>query len=207
MILPSSFTAQSVSLIKAEDRDFAISRGGNIQIGRRQSFETQVEVTSPPIRHENVGDFIAFLDDVGTGDAFDITLPLMSEAKGSITSNLIVKTDATAGSKVVQLSNAPASVTGLVRPNDMLNFSGHSKAYWVGVDMTGGIINTFDTDAFGDMTLRLSQPLISNVSAGETVDFLTPIITVIRNDEEVEQAISANDSNFVTVSFEAIELI
>ena len=201
------FTAQSISLIKAEDRQKSFGRSGNIQIGRRQSFETRVIIDTPPIWHQNVGEIIAFLDDVGMAKPFPVTLPLLGEATGVITSNVTVKTAAIKGSKVIELEGGPNNTTDLVKPNDMLNFESHDKAYWIGVNMTGATIDTFDTDSSGDITIRLSQPLIQDISAGEEVNFLSPTITVIRTDEAVDYSISANDSNFVTVSFEATEFI
>ncbi|MFC4699392.1 hypothetical protein ACFO4O_04365 [Glaciecola siphonariae] len=206
MILPDVFTASTVSLSKTESVQRSVSRGGVIQLGRRTAHETEVKITSPLIKQKDVGALIAFLDDVGTSTPFDVELPLISKLKGSATANMRTRAAATAGSKTLLIDGAQANLMNIVKPNDMFNVSGHSKAYFVGVNMTGNQVNAFNSNGTGQFTLRSSQPLIKNVANNETVNFLTPKITVVRT-SDVDLVISVKRSNFVTVSFDAVEFV
>jgi hypothetical protein len=206
-MLPSAFKASSIELIKSESVQRSVSRGGNIQVGRRTSSEIALEITSPEMSPDEIGNLIAFLDDVGLNTPFDVQLPLLSKAKGSITSNMLVKGSVSAGGKVITLDGGPNNSNGIVKPNDMVTFSGHSKAYFVGVNMSGNSIDSFDTNGSGELVLRLSQPLRKSIAANETANFITPLITVLRTSDETEIKISASNSNFSTISFQAVEFI
>ena len=206
-MLPSAFRASVLSLSKTENVQRSVSQGGNIQIGRRTKFETRVVITSPIVSNSKIGDLIAFIDDIGMNNPFDISLPVISKSGGSITANLQVKIAAAAGRKVIILKGGPSQLSDIVKPNDMLNFAGHSKAYFVGVNITGTSIDSFDTNEDGELELRLSSPLIKDVAVDEIVNFVSPIMTVIRVNDDNDYSISVSDKLSSTVSFEAVEFI
>lgn len=206
MILPQAFDASIVRLRKEESVQMSISRGGNIQLGRRTSFETPVYVERTLIHYNQAKDLLAFLDSVGKSTPFDVQLQVLASSTGNINTQLYVRTQEAPGSKTLLLDGAPNNVTNIVKPYDMFNVSGHSKAYFVGVNMAGSTILPFNSNGSGQVDLSLSQPLIKSVADNETVNFLTPKITVVRT-SDVEVTVSKSRSNFVSVSFESVEFI
>ncbi len=206
MILPNTFIARVFNIEDDEDIQISTSRGGNIQIGRRQSFKTKIRVQTPPIHYSRVGEHRAFLKQVGKNTPFPVSPPLLGQAIGSVDTLLQVKTAASAGAKVIELKGGLPNVSNYIMPDDMLNFASHSKAYWTGINQTGNITDPFDTNESGDITIRLSDPLLKPVAVDETVDFISPTITVIRT-SNVGYNADINDSRYIIISFEAIEYI
>ncbi len=205
MILPAAFRARVLRIDDDANVQTSSTWGGQMQIGREMNPETRIRVTSPKISREVAGICRAFLKQHRKNVAFDVIPAFFSRALGVINTPLQVRTAAAAGSTVVELKNGPANTQYIVKCDDMLNFASHDKAYWIGINQSGVQVTPFNTDASGNVTIRLSDPLRKAVNVDEVVNFTTPRITVVRT-SDVSTQVSVDDAKMFVMQFEAVEL-
>ena len=105
--------------------------------------------------------FAFALSQRGRLGSFQIVLPNYATPLGVATGTPLVVGIHTAGDEAVSVDGVTISTTGIMKANDVLTFSSHSKVYMMTADA--------DSDATGAVTLSITPPLIEDLADNEVI--------------------------------------
>ena len=134
--------------------------------GRINARKKSAQFYSCTVRHnkltkDQAATIAAFIESLrGRFTAFDIVLPVISKNRGVGGGSPTVAASGASGLSL-PITGAPASLTGWLRASDFIRVAGHSKVYRLAQDA--------NTDASGNVTLQLVQPLMQSPATGEAV--------------------------------------
>lgn len=171
--------------------------------GHRYSFE----IETPPLNVDEMKELAAFIDDVGYGTAFTVKMPIFSSARGAGGGSPVVSAPAPAGSKSISISGLPADLDSAIKSLDPLTFANQTKLYFVAPNYSGDSINTagYSTDASGNVTIRLTKPLVKAVEAGTAIELVEPTLTVVADKDAWSAEIDARNGKFTTLKLPVVE--
>jgi hypothetical protein len=209
-IFPQQFIA---SAIEIESIDFNLrrskSKGGVMQIGGTPGHQLMFKITTPPLDRNQQREIMAFIDRVGSQTPFTVSLPVFSTPRGSAAGSPSLRTQAAAGSRVIELKGLSANASGVLKGFDLITFANHTKGYFIDNVYNGDSISSggYNSNSSGQTTIRLTKPLLRTIPTNTSVEIDNPTLTVIAQKEEWNAQISAANSNYVSLDLPVEEYI
>lgn len=133
----------------------------------------------------------------GELELFDLPNPIVPI--NSLT-NAVLAYDASVGDTQITLSTPHNSKTGVVSAGDFLQIEGSTKAYSIRID-------EYNSNASGQVVVRLSQPLIKNYDAGAEINYGEDVVFQCCLTSRDSTEISGSQGRKISYSLEVIEQI
>jgi hypothetical protein len=135
----------------------------------------------------------------GRNGTFTAVIPEISSPKGAATGSPVVSGSHAIGVGVVSASAFAANVVGQLKAGDMLKFANHSKVYQVTQDVS--------SSATGSATVNIYPKLMKAVPAGTALT-IKDVPFLLRLDNDIQEyKLSANNSGFVRLELDCIEVL
>ncbi|MCO7225778.1 hypothetical protein [Pleionea sp. CnH1-48] len=194
---PSSIGISSIALTSQAPTISTESKSYRRHVGRIPAHRFEVRLKTIPLnqsQHRELWGFITALE--GSFNPFSMVLPLYSEPRGVATGSPNVKANTNAGAKTVLIQGYTPSINGIAKTGDVVRFAGHTKVYQVREDA--------NSDAQGEVILKLSSNLIESVKANEVLTVRhVPFTLSLKNDAQEFKASAQTD--FVTMELDLQE--
>ena len=200
MPLPTQLAIESVEL--KSNSPTIVSEGRNLVTLSRSipSHRWEVSIKSVnlgPLDSRAVSAWVNSLG--GRHGTFTAVLPEVSSPKGSAGGAPQVSGTHSIGVSSVNLIGFSLSVVGILKAGDILKFSNHSKVYQVIADAS--------SSATGSASVSIYPKLMKQVPAGTSVTVKdVPFLLRLNNDIQ-EFKLSAQNSGFVRLELDCIEVL
>lgn len=190
MTYPSSPGFKSAEIIDREQGHF--NEAGNLRIQARSLNAQRWEIMAehPEMNRGQAAEIMAFIKSQrGRAGIFEVTLPIYSNARGTVSGSVLTNGAASAGANSLSIDG----ITGTLLKGDFIKFNGHTKVYMV----------TEDRDGSGSLTFYPS--LRSSVADNEAITYDSVPFTVRLNDNV--QSYSVSTAGLTTKSVGFIEVV
>ena len=129
----------------------------------------------PPMNRSEFAPVYAFImKQRSQKETFQIALPDLKNAKGSISGTVLVNGSHSAGDTTIDVDG----MTGEIKAGDFVKFAGDTKVYMVVEDATGDVSDT--------ATLTIEPPLRVDVLSGDTI-FYDNVAFTVRLTNDVQE--------------------
>lgn len=206
--MPSQFIGQVIAFKSIETNiQRSVSRGGRMLVSGTPGHRYTFEIETPPLNVDELRELMAFMDDVGYGNPFTVTMPIFSDTRGAAGGSPVVSSAVAAGSKVIPISGFPVNQSSVLKSMDPLTFANHTKLYFVAPNYAGSSINTagYSSDGTGAVSIRVTKPVVKAIPQGTAIDLSQPSMTVIADKDEWEAEIDAKNGKWTSLKLPVIE--
>lgn len=203
MQLPTKYVYQVIDKSSEEyGNRRSESRGGRIITSGTPGHRYSFTLITPPLSQRETLELDSFRELIGHNGVFTARLPIFSDSV--VGGAPVVRDNTSAGTNIVPCTGFNPNEQDAILPGMMLTFANHSKAYTIAVKETSGIIDDYNSQVNTDLTLKLTKPLLSDVVAGEALDF-QPLFTLIADTDQWAINIDAKKGKFQSIELPCTE--
>lgn len=164
---PSSPSFASLGFVSEQKTKKSVTDSGKIFTAQIDGQRWKFSATYPPMTRSNFAPIYAFImKQRSQKETFQIVLPELSNAKGTVTSVVATASAHTAGDTTIALKNVNATF----KAGDLIKFNSHTKVYMIVEDVTG--------DGSNLATVTIEPPIKQNLLADDTVIYNSVPFTV-----------------------------